>query len=85
MSYGYKSIDHFKEVWDKKIKAWNASFRRHCLEGMPTGKLGNPLKLTDGNKIVIDEMQTLFPEYEKYLKLAKKSGAFQKPDENEDE
>lgn len=85
MSYSYKNIDHFKEVWDKKITKWNNSFRRHVLEGTPTGKYDKPLKLTDDNKIVIEEMRGAFNEYDKYLKLAKKEGAFLKPEENEEE
>lgn len=85
MLYGYKSIDHFKEVWDKRIQRWSAAFRRHVLEGKPTGKLGKPLKLTDENKKTIDEIRAAFPDYEKYLKHARKAGAFEKPEEPEEE
>lgn len=85
MGYGYKNIDHFKEKWDKPIQKWSAVFRRHVLEGQPTGKKGNPLKLTDDNKIVIEEVRKIFPEWDKYRLLAKKAGAFQKADEGEDD
>jgi hypothetical protein len=85
MSYGYKNIDHFKERWDKQISKWNGAFRRHVLEGTPTGKLGNPLKLTPANIETIKEAQKAFPLWDKYVAKAKASGAFDKPEQEDEE
>lgn len=86
MSYGYKSIDNFKEKWDKSISSWNSAFRRFVLEGKPTGKLGNPLKLSDANKQTRDAAIKYFPDWDKYVAKAKAAGAFQKiEEEGEDE
>lgn len=83
--YNYKSYDEYRERWGKTISSWNATFRRHVLEGQPTGKLLKPLRLTPANIEIIAEAKKLFPQWDKYVHLAKKAGAFQKPEENEDE
>ncbi len=85
MTYGYKDIDEFKGRWDKTLAKWNVGFRRHVLEGKPTGKLGKPLKLTPGNIETIKEAQKYFPLWDKYIAQARKAGAFEKQDETEDE
>jgi hypothetical protein len=85
MLYGYKDFDSFKDKWSPTLSSWNGAFRRHVLEGKPTGKLGKPLKLTPGNLETIKEIQKAFPEYEKYLITARKAGAFEKQEEEESE
>jgi len=82
--YGYKNIDDFKNKWDKTITKWNTAFKRHALEGTPTGKLGNPLKLSDDNKRTADEVRAVFPDWDKYVKQAKKEGIFLKQTDEEE-
>lgn len=86
LGYGYKNIDQFKEQWDATISKWNRAFRRHVLEGQPTGKLGKPLKLSYDNAITFEEIKKYFPEVSKLVAKAKAAGAFEKPEnDNEDE
>jgi len=73
--YGYKDFDEFKWKWYYKVTAWNRVFKR-----MVKGD-----NLTPANKVIITDMQIHFPEVDKYVQQAKKSGAFQTPEENETE
>lgn len=91
MSYGYKNIDHFKEMWDKRIIKWNRGFKRHVLEGTTVERTVNGkttssvMKLTAANIEIIKEASKLFPDWDKYVLSARKSGAFQKPEDENDE
>jgi len=84
-SYGYKNIDHFKERWDKILASWNRVFRRHVLEGSPTGKLGKPLTLTPDNIAAIKEAKKTFPDWDNLVEQARKAGAFDKPETETEE
>ena len=84
-TYQYKNIDEFKAKWDDVISKWNRVFRRHVLEGAPTGKSGKPLKLTPDNITVITEAKKHFPQWDKFVAQAKAAGAFEKPEENEED
>lgn len=73
--YGYKSPEAYRMEWQYKISSWNRVFKR-CVKGD---------KMTDNNKNVIAEVSKSFPQWDKYVLLAKKAGAFQKPEEAEDD
>ncbi len=75
MLYGYETPEAFRMAWQYKIQNWNRVFKR----------LVRGDNITDKNKVVIDEVTKVFPLWDKYVKVAKKAGAFQKPEENEDE
>lgn len=89
MGYGYKSIEEFDDKWGKRITKWNTAFRRSALEGYvppgltPTGKLKKAIILTDDNKKVADEVRALFPDWDKYVKQAKKEAIFEKEETEE--
>lgn len=73
--YGYKDFDEFNEKWKKPVASWNRTFKR-CVQGA---------NMTALNKAVVDEASRVFPEWDKYVQLAKNTGAFSKPEEGEDE
>lgn len=75
MVHGYKNFEEFKLRWTKPLSSWNRTFRR-CVTGA---------NMTALNKETIEDAKKYFPEWDKYVALAKKSGAFQKADENEEE
>lgn len=75
MLYGYETPEAFRMAWQYKINNWNRVFKR----------LVRGDNVTDKNKVVIDEVTKVFPVWDKYVKLAKKAGAFQKQEEGEDE
>lgn len=91
MGWGYKDYDAFEERWAKVKSSWNRTFKRHVLEGTTVERTVNGkttssvMKLTAANIEIIKEASKLFPEWDKYVQLARKSGAFQKPEENEDD
>lgn len=72
--YGYKDFDAFKTRWLKPVSAWNRTFKR-CVTGA---------NMTTNNKEVIAGATKAFPEWDKYVQQARKAGAFQK-EEKEDE
>ena len=74
MLYGYKNFDEFKLKWTSALSSWNRTFRR-CVIGA---------KMTDLNKKTIKEATAVFPQWDKYVQVAKKAGAFQKPEEEEE-
>lgn len=71
----YKNFDDYNERWKKPIASWNRTFKR-CVQGA---------NMTALNKSVVDEASRVFPEWDKYVQLAKNTGAFSKPEEGEDE
>lgn len=75
MLYGYKDIDEFKLAWQKRITGWNRVFKR-IVKGE---------NITPANKIIIDDMKTVFPLLDKYVVKAKAAGAFLRPDEEDEE
>jgi hypothetical protein len=75
MLYGYKDFDEFKRRWQYEVTAWNRVFKR-CARGD---------NITNLNKGVIQKAQAAFPEWDKYVQIAKKAGAFQKTDDEETE
>lgn len=75
MLYGYETPEAYRMAWQYKISNWNRVFKR-CVRGD---------NMTDKNIAVIGEVTKVFPQWDKYVKLAKKDGAFQKPEENEEE
>ena len=83
-TFQYKNIDEFKDKWDDTLSKWNRVFRRHVLEGKPQGKKGKPLTLTADNIATIAEAKTVFPDWDNYVEQARKSGAFDKLEENEE-
>ena len=74
-TYGYKNIDHFKEKWDKTISGWNATFKR-CVKGD---------NMTALNLTRMAEAKKHFPQWDKLVAKAKAAGAFEKPEEMEDD
>lgn len=75
MLYPYKNLDEFKLKWDKTLTQWNRTFKR-CVTGA---------NMTPLNKTVIAEATKVFKEWDKYVQIAKKEGAFQKPEENDED
>lgn len=73
--YGIKSIDDFKAKWDKPIASYNRTFKR-CVTGA---------NMTNINKEVIAEAKKMFPDWDKYVAQAKAAGAFDKPENEDDE
>ena len=70
-TYGYKSIEEFKDKWAKSISSWNRTFGR-CVTGA---------NMTALNKAAIQDAKKYFPEWDKLVAKAKAAGAFQKDDE----
>ncbi len=75
MLYGYKDFEEFKWKWQYKLTGWNRVFKR-CVRGD---------NMTTGNKEIIAEAIKVFPAWDKYVQIAKKAGAFVKPEETEDD
>lgn len=73
--YGLQSPEAFRMKWQRPIASWNRVFKR-CVRGD---------NMTENNKKVISEAGVLFPQWDKYVRLAKADGAFQKPEETEEE
>lgn len=91
MNYGYKDFDAFKLAWQYKLTSWNRAFKRHVLEGqMVERKSGDKIteykmKLTPGNMDSIKEAKKVFPEWDKYIIMARKAGAFKKVEEEDED
>lgn len=91
LGWGYADYDEFEKKWAPVKTSYNRVFKRHVLEGKMIERKGkngitsSPMKLTPSNIEVIKEAQFLFPLWDKHIAAARKAGAFQKQDENEDE
>jgi hypothetical protein len=75
MLYGHKDFDEFKYKWQYKVTAWNRVMKR-CIRDD---------NMTPANLTIIKEATKLFPEWDKYVTMAKKAGVFVKKQEDEDE
>lgn len=75
MLYGYKDFDQFKNYWQSRLGSWNRVFKR-----VVTGE-----NITPSNSIIIKEVVKVFPEWDLYVKKAKKANAFAKPEDNDDD
>lgn len=76
MLYGYETPEAYRMAWQYKISSWNRVFKR-AVRGD---------RMTDNNLKVIKEVEPIFPQWGKYIKMAKAAGAFAKPEEEgEDE
>lgn len=73
--YGYDSPEAYRMAWQYKISSWNRVFKR-CCQGA---------NMTPKNKEAIADALKYFPTWDKYVAKAKAAGAFQKPEENEEE
>jgi len=74
MLYGFESPEDFRLRYQSTVASWNRVFKR-IVRGD---------NITAANKIIIAEVEKVLP-LDKYVQLAKKDGAFQKPEENEEE
>lgn len=74
-TYGYRSIDDFKFKWDKPLSQFNRVFKR-VVKGD---------NLTAANRAIIEEAKKVFPEWDKLVAEAKAAGAFDRPEETEEE
>lgn len=74
-NYGYANIDEFKAKWDSRLSKWNRVFKR-AVKGET---------ITKANIEIINDAKTVFPDWDNYVHLAQKAGAFSKPEEMEDE
>ena len=73
--YGYDTPEAYRMAWQYKLSSWNRVFKR-CVKGD---------RMTDKNKEAIADALKHFPNWDKLVAKAKAAGAFQKPDENEDD
>lgn len=71
----FETPEAFRMQMQPKIASWSRVFKR-CVKGD---------NMTTKNNEVIIEAKKSFPLWDKYVQLAKKDGAFQKPEENEEE
>lgn len=70
--YGYTIPDEYRERWKKLVSSFNRTFKR-CVKGD---------KMTDLNKKTIEEAVKVFPDWDKYVEMAKNVNL---PDEPEEE
>jgi len=73
--YGYATPEAYRMAWQYKIAGWNRVFKR-AVKGD---------NITPANKIIIADAIKHFPLWDKYVAKAKAAGAFQKPEEEEEE
>lgn len=86
--YGYETPEKYRMAWQYKINAWNRCFKRCVLEDTYIKREGKPdllMKLTPANKETRAEAFKVFPKWDFYIKQARKSGAFVKIEEDEEE
>mgnify|MGYP003441666442 FL=1 len=74
MLYGYKNFEAYKDKWAKPISAYNRVFKR-VVKGE---------NITKANTEIIAEAKTVFPDWDNYVEQARKAGAFDKLEENEE-
>ena len=75
MLYGYKNFEAYRDRWAKPIAAYNRVFKR-VVKGE---------NITKANIEIIAAAKKHFPQWDKFVAQAKASGAFEKPEENEEE
>ncbi len=75
MLYDLADFDAFKYKWQYKVTAWNRVMKRCIREE----------KMTPANLTIIKEAEKTFPDWDKYVQLGRKAGAFKKKEEGEDE
>lgn len=75
MLYGYKDFDAFNWAWQRRLAGWNRVFKR-VVKGE---------NFTLANREIFTDMKKEFPDVDKYVSKAKAAGAFQKPEEEEEE
>lgn len=75
LGWGYKDYDEFELRWAKPKGQYNRVFKR-CVRGE---------NLTAANKDIIIEAKKYFPQWDKLVAKAKAAGAFEKPEESEEE
>lgn len=73
--YGYETPEKFRMKWQYALTSWNRVFKR-CVKDE---------NITPKNVTVINEASSLFPDWTKWVKAAKKAGAFQVAEEEEEE
>lgn len=90
--YGYETPAHYGMwKWQPKTAAWNRAFKNFVLDGQSVEYKSKGetkikvVKLTDNNREKRAEALEYFPQWDKLVSLAKKAGAFQKQEENEEE
>lgn len=72
--YPYKNFEHYKERWTKFLSSTNRVFKR-VVKGD---------NLTAANKTIIEEAKKTFPDFDKLVEQARKAGAFDKPETEEE-
>ena len=75
MLYGYETPEAYRMAWQYKIQSWNRVFKRYVRGD----------NITPKNIAAREEAVKYFPQFDHFVKLAKKDGAFQKPEEGEEE
>lgn len=73
--YGYKTPEEYRLKLGPSVRSWNYTFKR-CVRGD---------RMTDKNLDAVRSANKIHPDWDKYVTLAKKAGAFQKPEEAEDD
>lgn len=90
--YGYETPAHYGMwKWQPKAASWNRAFKNFVLDGETVeykskGETKTKVvKVTDNNKEKRAEALQYFPQWDKYVAIARKAGAFQKQEELEEE
>lgn len=73
--YGYETPKKYSNAWQYKATSWSRVFKRFVL-----GE-----NITEKNREVEAEAKKYFPNWDKLVAKAKAAGAFQSPDENEED
>lgn len=71
----YPTPEAYRMAWQYKVSSWNRVFKR-CVKGD---------RMTDNNKQAIADALKHFPLWDKYVAKAKAAGAFQKPEEGDED
>lgn len=71
----YKSFDDFNNAWTKPLSQYNRVFRR-CVLGQ---------NMTKANTEIITEAKKTFPDWDAYVEQARKAGAFDKPETDDED
>lgn len=88
MLYGFKTPKEFADKYQYVATNYSRVFKRCVQEGLSIKREGKEdliIKLTPKNYDVIDTAKKDFPDWDKQVKAAKKSGLFNEIQENEDE
>lgn len=73
--YKYQSPEAYRMAWQYKISSWNRVFKR-CVKGN---------NMTEKNNEVIADAKKHFPKWDSLVAAAKKAGAFQDNEEQEED